>query len=98
SEPGGAGEIARRARGTPRIVNRLLRRVRDYAQVAGGGMITAVIARDALDKEGVDGRGLDRLDRRFLTAIIELYGGGPVGIEAVAATINDAAGPVPGPV
>ena len=90
-ETGGAGEIARRARGTPRIVNRLLRRVRDYAQVAGGGVITGAIAHDALDKEGVDARGLDRLDRRFLGAIIEHYGGGPVGIEAVAATINDEA-------
>src|SRR5438874_13580449 len=85
----GAGEIARRSRGTPRIVNRLLRRVRDYAQVAGDGAISAAIARDALDKEGVNGRGLDRLDRRFLTAIVEHYGEGPVGIEAVAATIND---------
>jgi Holliday junction DNA helicase RuvB len=90
-DAGGAGEIARRARGTPRIVNRLLRRVRDYAQVAGGGSIDAVIAHDALDKEGVDGRGLDRLDRRFLIAIVEHYAGGPVGIEAVAATINDEA-------
>jgi Holliday junction DNA helicase RuvB len=90
-DPAGAGEIARRARGTPRVVNRLLRRVRDYAQVAGDGVITAVIARDALDKEGVDGRGLDRLDRRFLIAVIEHYGGGPVGIEALAATINDEA-------
>jgi Holliday junction DNA helicase RuvB len=87
----GSAEMARRARGTPRIVNRLLRRVRDYAQVAGDGVITAAIAHDALDKEGVDGRGLDRLDRRFLTAIIEHYGGGPVGIESVAATINDEA-------
>jgi Holliday junction DNA helicase RuvB len=87
----GADEIARRARGTPRVVNRLLRRVRDYAQVAGDGVITASIARDALDKEGVDGRGLDRLDRRFLIAVIEHYGGGPVGIEALAATINDEA-------
>src|SRR3989475_12594138 len=87
-EPGGAGEIARRARGTPRIVNRLLRRVRDYAQVAGDGIITAAIARDALDKEGVDGRGLDRLDRLFLTAIVEHYGGGPARIEAVAAPIH----------
>jgi Holliday junction DNA helicase RuvB len=85
----GAGEIARRARGTPRIVNRLLRRVRDYAQVSGDGAVTEAIARDALDREGVDGRGLDRLDRRFLGAIIDVYGGGPVGIEAVAATIND---------
>ena len=85
----GAGEIARRARGTPRIANRLLRRVRDYAQVKGDGAVTEPIARDALDREGVDARGLDRLDRRFLTAILEVYGGGPVGIEAVAATIND---------
>jgi holliday junction DNA helicase RuvB len=85
----GAGEIARRARGTPRIVNRLLRRVRDYAQVSGDGAISEAIARDALDREGVDARGLDRLDRRFLGAILEVYGGGPVGIEAVAATIND---------
>jgi Holliday junction DNA helicase RuvB len=87
----GAREIARRARGTPRIVNRLLRRVRDYAQVTGGGVVNGAIACDALDKEGVDGRGLDRLDRRVLLAIIEHYGGGPVGIEALAATINDEA-------
>jgi Holliday junction DNA helicase RuvB len=87
----GAEEIARRSRGTPRMANRLLRRVRDYAQVKGDGVITREVAHDALDKEGVDGRGLDRLDRRFLTAIIEQYGGGPVGIEAVAATINDEA-------
>ncbi len=91
AEPEGAAELARRARGTPRIVNRLLRRVRDYAQVTGDGLITVAIARDALDREGVDGRGLDRLDRRFLSAIIEHYAGGPVGIEAVAATINDEA-------
>jgi Holliday junction DNA helicase RuvB len=88
-DAGGAGEIAQRARGTPRIVNRLLRRVRDYAQVSGDGAVTEAIARDALDREGVDGRGLDRLDRRFLGAIVDVYGGGPVGIEAVAATIND---------
>ena len=89
TDVGGAGEIARRARGTPRIANRLLRRVRDYAQVSGDGVVTERIARDALDREGVDARGLDRLDRRFLGAIVEVYGGGPVGIEAVAATIND---------
>jgi Holliday junction DNA helicase RuvB len=88
-DAGGAVEIARRARGTPRIVNRLLRRVRDYAQVSGDGTVTEPIARDALDREGVDARGLDRLDRRFLGAIVDVYGGGPVGIEAVAATIND---------
>ncbi len=87
----GAQEIARRARGTPRIVNRLLRRVRDYAQVSGDGAIAQAIARDALDREGVDTRGLDRLDRRFLGAIVDLYSGGPVGLEAVAATINDEA-------
>jgi holliday junction DNA helicase RuvB len=85
----GAAEVARRARGTPRIVNRLLRRVRDYAQVSGDGAVTEPIARDALDREGVDARGLDRLDRRFLGAIVDVYGGGPVGLEAVAATIND---------
>jgi len=90
-EPAGAGEIARRSRGTPRIVNRLLRRVRDYAQVSGDGHVTEEIARHALDREGVDARGLDRLDRRFLTAIVEVYGGGPVGLDAVAATINDEA-------
>ncbi|MFQ5521930.1 MAG: Holliday junction branch migration DNA helicase RuvB, partial [Candidatus Methylomirabilia bacterium] len=84
-ESGGAPELARRSRGTPRIANRLLRRVRDYAQVRGDGVITQALAQDALDREGVDRRGLDRLDRRFLTAIIEQYGGGPVGIEAVAA-------------
>ena len=88
-DAGGAAEIARRARGTPRIVNRLLRRVRDYAQVSGNGAVTESIARDALDREGVDARGLDRLDRRFLGAIVDVYGGGPVGIEALAATIND---------
>jgi Holliday junction DNA helicase RuvB len=86
---GGAVEIARRSRGTPRITNRLLRRVRDYAQVKAGGDITEAVARAALDLEGVDARGLDRLDRRFLLAIVEQYGGGPVGLEAVAATIND---------
>ena len=87
----GAGEIARRSRGTPRIVNRLLRRVRDYAQVAGDGAINRGVAEKALELEGVDPRGLDRLDLRFIDAIIDHYQGGPVGIEAVAATINDEA-------
>jgi Holliday junction DNA helicase RuvB len=89
ADAGGAHEISRRSRGTPRIANRLLRRVRDYAQVKADGVITEEIARDALRSEGVDTRGLDKLDRRFLEAIIDVYGGGPVGIEAVAATIND---------
>jgi Holliday junction DNA helicase RuvB len=88
-EAAGAEEIARRARGTPRIVNRLLRRVRDYAQVKHDGAVTEAVACDALDREGVDARGLDRLDNKFLTAIVDIYDGGPVGIEAVAATIND---------
>jgi Holliday junction DNA helicase RuvB len=87
----GARAVAQRSRGTPRIANRLLRRVRDYAQVKADGVITAAIANDALNREGVDARGLDRLDRQFLTAVIDHYGGGPVGIEAVAATINDEA-------
>ncbi len=90
-EPAGAEAIARRSRGTPRIANRLLRRVRDYCQVRGDGVITAPAAGDSLDREGVDVAGLDRLDRRFLMAIIEQYGGGPVGLEAIAATINDEA-------
>ena len=90
-EPGGGAVIARRARGTPRIANRLLRRVRDWSQVRGDGVITAAAASEALDREGVDPAGLDRLDRRLLTAIIEQYGGGPVGLEAIAATINDEA-------
>ncbi len=87
--PGGAEAIARRARGTPRIANRLLRRVRDYAQVKGDGVVGPELSGRALDQEGVDEVGLDRLDRRFLTAIIENYHGGPVGLEAIAATIND---------
>jgi holliday junction DNA helicase RuvB len=90
-ESSGADTIARRSRGTPRIANRLLRRVRDYSQVRGDGVVTAGAAVDALDREGVDGAGLDRLDRRFLLAIIDQYGGGPVGLEAIAATINDEA-------
>src|SRR5438045_7885092 len=87
----GAREISRRSRGTPRIANRLLRRVRDYAQVKADGAITEAVARDALAREGVDARGLDKLDRRFLAAIVDVYGGGQVGVDAVAATINDEA-------
>jgi Holliday junction DNA helicase RuvB len=90
-ESAGAQEIAHRARGTPRIANRLLRRVRDYCQVRGERLITGPAAADALEREGVDRQGLDRLDTRFLTAIIDQYGGGPVGLEAIAATINDEA-------
>ena len=90
-EPDGGRELARRARGTPRIANRLLRRVRDYTQVKGDGRITRDAADAALTMEGVDTRGLDRLDRRFLQTIVEQFKGGPVGIEAVAAAINDEA-------
>ena len=82
-EPEGAAEIARRSRGTPRIANRLLRRVRDYAQVKGDGVISKAVAEDALKREGVDSRGLDRLDKRFLEAIIKQYGGGPVDRKSV---------------
>jgi len=85
----GAQEIARRARGTPRIANRLLRRVRDYAQVEGDGVITREIADTALRREMVDEMGLDKLDRAFLRTIIEFYDGGPVGIEALSATLNE---------
>jgi Holliday junction DNA helicase RuvB len=88
-DPSGAMELARRARGTPRIANRLLRRVRDYAQVKGDGRVTEAATDAALAMEGVDARGLDRLDRRFLQAIVEQFKGGPVGIEAIAASIND---------
>lgn len=82
-------EVARRSRGTPRVANRLLRRVRDYNQVQGNGRVTLDIAQVALKREGVDDRGLDKTDRQYLTTIIEQYGGGPVGLEAVAATLNE---------
>ncbi len=81
--------IARSSRGTPRVANRLLRRVRDFTQVRSDGNITADIAKRALDMEGVDSRGLDRLDRKLLKTVIEYYNGGPVGIEALAATLNE---------
>ncbi|MBW2018651.1 MAG: Holliday junction branch migration DNA helicase RuvB [Deltaproteobacteria bacterium] len=85
----GAYEIACRSRGTPRIVNRLLRRVRDFAQVRGDGAIRKVTVQDALALEEVDEKGLTALDRKFLKAIIEFYKGGPVGIEAIAATLQE---------
>lgn len=85
----GAFEIARRSRGTPRIANRLLKRVRDYAQVRADGAITKSVADEALRREGVDEHGLNELDRRYLETIVQYYDGGPVGIEALAATINE---------
>ena len=89
--PEGAYEIASRSRGTPRIANRLLRRVRDYAMVRADGVITRDIADKALLSLEVDKLGLDALDRRMLRSIIEYYGGGPVGLETLAATINEEA-------
>ena len=85
----GAEEIARRSRGTPRIANRLLKRVRDFAEVIGDGIITTDLADEALLRLDIDRRGLDRLDRRILRAIIEHYGGGPVGIDTIAASISE---------
>ena len=87
----GAEEIAARSRGTPRIANRMLRRVRDFAQVFHDGRITARAADEALDRLEVDHLGLDAVDRRMLTAIIRSYGGGPVGLETLAATIDEEA-------
>ncbi|MGB5985074.1 MAG: Holliday junction branch migration DNA helicase RuvB [Desulfobacterales bacterium] len=85
----GALELARRSRGTPRIVNRLLKRVRDFAQVRADGVVTRATVTAALALEGVDNQGLTDLDRRYLKTIIEFYGGGPVGIEAIAATLQE---------
>ena len=88
-EPEGAMEIARRSRGTPRIANRMLRRVRDFAQVVADGVITRQVADQALLALEVDHLGLDQVDRRMLRAIIENYGGGPVGLDTLAATIGE---------
>ena len=85
----GADEIARRSRGTPRIANRILRRVRDFAQVTANGRITRDVADKALNRLEIDHLGLDALDRRMLRSIIEFYSGGPVGVETLAATINE---------
>ena len=90
-DPAGALEIAGRSRGTPRIANRFLRRVRDFAMVMGDGTITKEMADMALQRLEVDALGLDNLDRRMLTAIIKNYGGGPVGLETLAATIGEEA-------
>lgn len=88
-KPEAAFEVARRSRGTPRIANRLLRRVRDYASVKADGNVTPELACTALDTEGVDSAGLDDLDRKLLQVIIDYYKGGPVGIEALGATLNE---------
>ena len=93
-EAEGAGEIARRARGTPRIANRLLRRVRDFAEVKAGGTITVAVAAAALDMLKVDAEGFDALDRRLLTTIIENFDGGPVGVESLAAALSEERGTI----
>jgi Holliday junction DNA helicase RuvB len=88
-DPTGSSEIARRSRGTPRIANRLLRRVRDYAEVDHDGRITAEVAIDALDRMEVDTYGLDEMDRKFLTTIIEKFDGGPVGLGTLSASLHE---------
>jgi Holliday junction DNA helicase RuvB len=88
-EPAGARELAQRSRGTPRVANRLLRRVRDFAQVRAGGVITAAVARDALALLEVDAHGFDEVDRKLLATIIDKFGGGPVGVGAIAAAISE---------
>ena len=93
-DPEGAGEIARRSRGTPRIANRLLRRVRDYAQVKGDGRITADIADAALSMLKVDANGIDHMDRRLLMTVLEKFDGGPVGVDSLAAAIGEERGTI----
>ena len=90
-DPLGAQELAKRSRGTPRIANRLIKRVRDFAQVLGEGKITVEIASDSLDRLEVDKLGLDAIDRRVLATIIRNYGGGPVGLETLAAAVGEEA-------
>lgn len=94
AEPDGAAEIARRSRGTPRIANRLLRRVRDYAQVKADGQITREVADKALGMLKVDAQGFDHMDRRLLQAVIEKFDGGPVGVESLAAAIGEERGTI----
>jgi Holliday junction DNA helicase RuvB len=85
----GAREIARRARGTPRVAGRLMRRVRDFAHVAGADMVTRAFADDALTRLEIDALGLDAMDRRYLTMIADIYKGGPVGVETLAAGLSE---------
>lgn len=94
AEPEGAASIALRARGTPRIANRLLRRVRDYAEVKANGIITAEIAALALDMLSVDHHGFDIMDRKLLLAVIERFSGGPVGVDSIAAAIGEEKGTI----
>lgn len=89
TDDGGAEEIARRSRGTPRIANRLLKRVRDFAQIRADGVITRVAADEALKCLEIDNRGFDKMDRQILLAIIDKFGGGPVGIESLSASLHE---------
>ena len=93
-EPAGAKEMARRSRGTPRLANRILKRVRDFAQVKYDGIITEEVARTALDLMDVDKMGLDHIDRNILVTIIEKFNGGPVGLDTLAAAIGEDAGTI----
>ncbi len=93
-DAGGSREMAARARGTPRIANRLLRRVRDYAEVRADGLVNADVARDALDFLEVDRRGFDALDRRLLSVIVRHFDGGPVGVDSLAAAIGEERGTI----
>jgi Holliday junction DNA helicase RuvB len=88
-ERAGAEEIARRARGTPRVANRLLRRLRDFAQILGDGRVTEALAREALDRLDIDTRGLDEMDRRLALTLIDRFSGGPVGLDTLAAAIGE---------
>ena len=88
-QPGGAEEVARRSRGTPRVANRLLRRVRDFAQVRAEGRVTPEVAREALDRLGVDQHGLDEVDRNLMLTIIQKFAGGPVGLNTIAAALSE---------
>ena len=90
----GAVELARRSRGTPRVANRLLRRVRDFAQVLGDGTIDQRVAHDSLNRLTVDERGFDEMDRRILQTIIEKFGGGPVGIDTLAVAVSEERGTI----
>lgn len=89
TEPEGIEEIASRARGTPRIVNRLLKRVRDYAQVRSDGVITGPVSKEALDKMGIDEKGLDQADRNMLETMIKKFKGGPIGLDTLAASTSE---------
>src|SRR5690625_1785666 len=93
-EPSGAQEVAKRARGTPRIANRLLRRGRAFAEMRGGGVVTAEMADRALNMLNADERGFDHMDRRLLVALMNTFGGGPVGVASLAAAIREARGTI----